>query len=196
MRVVGLDLSRTVAEVAYLEEGQVTAGGRVTLLHPVLTQWAAEHLRDTDHVVLEATGNTMAVVNAVRARVARVVVANPCQVRLIAEARVKTDKIDAAVLAQLYASGFLPEVWIPDDATETLRRQVARRGQIVRQRVRLKNEVHGVLHTYLIPRCPAADLFGRKGRQWQRTGALPRALGPCDVLPGSGRVCPHARACR
>ena len=173
MRVVGLDLSRTVAEVAYLEEGQVTAGGRVTLLHPVLTQWAAEHLRNTDHVVLEATGNTMAVVNAVRARVARVVVANPCQVRLIAEARVKTDKIDAAVLAQLYASGFLPEVWIPDDATETLRRQVARRGQIVRQRVRLKNEVHGVLHTYLIPRCPAADLFGRKGRQWLATQPLP-----------------------
>ena len=47
----------------------------------------------------------------------------------------KTDKIDAAVLAQLYASGFLPQVWIPDDRTQTLRRQVARRAQIVRQRV-------------------------------------------------------------
>jgi transposase len=102
-------------------------------------------LRATDHVVLEATGNTTAVVNAVRAHVARVVVANPFQVRLIAEARVKTDKIDAAVLAQLYASGFFPEVWIPDDATQTLRRQVARRAQIVRHRVRLKNEVHSAL---------------------------------------------------
>jgi len=35
------------------------------------------------------------------------------QVRLIAEARVKMDKIDAAILAQLYASGFLPQVWMP-----------------------------------------------------------------------------------
>ena len=173
MRVVGLDLSCTVAEIAYLEDGQVTPGGRVTLLHPVLTEWASAQLRATDHVVVEATGNTMAVVRAVRSRVARVVVANPAQVRLIAEARVKTDKIDAAVLAQLYASGFLPEVWIPDDATQTLRRQVARRAQVVRQRVRLKNEVHAVLHTYLLPRCPAADLFGRKGRQWLSAQPIP-----------------------
>jgi transposase len=148
MRVVGLDVSRTVAEIAYLEDGQVKPGGRVELVQAVLTRWAATQLRATDHVVLEATGNTTAVINAVRAHVARVVVANPFQVRLIAEARVKTGKIDAAVFAQLYASGFLPEVWIPDDATQTLRRQVARRAQIVRQRVRLKNEVHSVLHTY------------------------------------------------
>jgi transposase len=172
MRVVGLDVSRTVAEIAYLEDNEVTFGGRVELVHAVLTRWAAQ-LRATDHVVLEATGNTTAVVNAVRSHVARVVVANPFQVRLIAAARVKTDKIDAAVLAQLYASGFLPEVWIPDDATQTLRRQVARRAQIVRQRVRLKNEVHSVLHTYLIPRCPAADLFGRKGRAWLADQPLP-----------------------
>jgi transposase len=173
MRVVGVDLSRTFAEIAYLEEGTLTPGGRVTLVHAALSEWAASRLRATDHVVLEATANTMAVVNAVRPHVARVVIANPAQVRLIAEARVKTDKIDAAILAQLYASGFLPEVWVPDDATQTLRRQVARREQVVRQRVRLKNEIHGVLHTYLIPRCPTADLFGRKGRQWLANQPLP-----------------------
>jgi hypothetical protein len=43
------------------------------------------------------------------------------------KARIKTDVIDATVLAGLYASGFLPEVWIPDEATLGLRRQVARR---------------------------------------------------------------------
>lgn len=41
----------------------------------------------------------------------RVVIANPKQVRLIAHAKIKTDAIDAAVLAKLYATGFLPEVW-------------------------------------------------------------------------------------
>ena len=50
----------------------------------------------------------------IRPHVGRVVIANPRQVRLIAEARIKTDVIDATVLARLYASGFLPEVWIPD----------------------------------------------------------------------------------
>jgi len=38
---------------------------------------------------------------------------------------VKTDKIDAAVLAKLHASGFLPEVWMPDEETEARRRVVA-----------------------------------------------------------------------
>jgi len=79
-----------------------------------------------------------------------VVVANPLQVRLIAEARIRTDKIDAAVLAQLYASGFLPEVWMADERTRALRRQVARRSQIVRQRTRLKNEIHSVLASHLL----------------------------------------------
>ena len=85
-------------------------------------------------MVLEATGNTAAIVGVLKARAERVVVANPLQVRLIAEARIKTDKIDAAILAQLYAAGFLPQVWIPDESTLALRRQVSRRQQIVRRK--------------------------------------------------------------
>jgi hypothetical protein len=37
-----------------------------------------------------------------------------------------------------YASGFLPEVWLPDPKTLALRREVTRREQIMRQRVRLQ----------------------------------------------------------
>jgi len=94
----------------------------------------ADRLGAGDHVVLEATGNTAAIVGVLKARAERVVVANPLQVRLIAEARIKTDKIDAAILAQLYAAGFLPQVWIPDESTLALRRQVSRRQQIVRRK--------------------------------------------------------------
>ena len=108
MRVVGLDVSRTVAEIAYLEDGRISAGGRVEVQHSRLRAFAGHNLRPTDEVVHEATGNTAAIVAALKPFVARVVVANPLQVRLIAEAKVKTDKIDAAILAQLHASGFLP----------------------------------------------------------------------------------------
>ena len=172
MRVIGLDVSRTVAEIAYLEQGKIRPGGRVTLDHASLARFASE-LHADDHVVLEATGNTAAIVVALQPHVARVVIANPLKVRLIAEAHVKTDKIDAAILAQLYASGFLPEVWIADERTQSLRRQVARRVQIVRQRTRLKNEIHSVLATHLIPRCTATDLFGKRGRRWLTEQPLP-----------------------
>jgi hypothetical protein len=62
----------------------------------------------------EATGNAAAVVEGMAPRVGRVVIANPRQVRLIAEARITTDVIDATVLARLDASGFRPEAWMPD----------------------------------------------------------------------------------
>lgn len=81
----------------------------------------------------------------------RVVIANPLLVRAIAWAKVKTDKIDAAVLAKLQASGFLPEVWMPDEETEMRRRVVAERAQLVGQMTRLKNRIHSVLHANLIP---------------------------------------------
>jgi transposase len=79
-----------------------------------------------DEVVIEATGNAMAVVRVLSPYVARVIVANPLQVKAIAHAHVKTDKIDAGVLASLRAADFLPEVWLPDSDTERLRRLVAR----------------------------------------------------------------------
>jgi transposase len=172
MRVVALDVSRTVAEVAYLERGAIRAGGQLKLQRASLDAFAKQ-LRRSDEVVLEATGNTHAIVAALKAHVGKVVVANPLQVRLIAEAKVKTDKIDAAVLAQLYESGFLPQVWIPDADTLALRRQVARRAQVVRQRTRLKNQIHAVLAAHLIPKCPVSDLFGKRGRAWLSEQPLP-----------------------
>jgi transposase len=92
---------------------------------------------------------------------------------MIAHAKIKTDTIDAGVLAQLYASGFLPDVWIPDETTQALRRQVTRRNQIVRQRTRLKNIIQSIVHAYLIPACPAVDLCGSKGRAWLSKQVLP-----------------------
>ena len=103
------------------------------------------------------------IVRLLRPFVQRVVIANPLQVRLIAQAEVKTDKIDAAVLAKLHASRFLPEVWTEDEATETLRRLVAQRSQVVQQMTRIKKRIHGVLHAHLIPPYEAG-LFSTTGR--------------------------------
>lgn len=61
----------------------------------------------TDEVVIEATGNCMAVSRVLAPFMKRVVIANPLQVKAIAHAHVKTDKIDAGTLASLYAAGYL-----------------------------------------------------------------------------------------
>ena len=172
MRVVGLDIHRVSAEAVMLENGTARRLGRVGMTRDRLAAFAKTLTHD-DHVVVEATGNASAVAEVIRPYVGRVVIANPRQVRLIAEARIKTDVIDATVLARLYASGFLPEVWIPDEATLSLRRQVTRRTQIVRQRARLKTIVQSILHAHLVPPCPHADLFGPRGRGWLMAQTLP-----------------------
>lgn len=123
MRIAGSDSSCSVAKIAYLEDGVLHAGGRAGLKRDELERFA-EKLHRTGHVVLEATSNAATSVNVPRPHAARVAIANPLPVRLIAEARVKTDKIDAAVLAQRYASHFLPEVGMPDENTLALRQQV------------------------------------------------------------------------
>jgi transposase len=145
-----MDVHRTMAVVAVLEDGHLSAGGRVGLTRDSVVEFGRK-LRPDDEVVIEATVNTSTIVRLLRPFVRRVVIANPLQVRAIAHAKIKTDKIDAAVLAKLHASGFLPEVWMPDEATETLRRLVAQRVQVVQQMTRVKNRIHSILHANLIP---------------------------------------------
>jgi transposase len=171
-RCIGLDVHRDFAQVAIWQDGLVRQAGQIAMTVEALGVFA-DSLAPTDEVALEATGNTNAIVRALRGRVARVVVANPQKTRAIAEAKVKTDKVDAEILAQLLAADYLPAVWVADEQTQARRRQVARRAHIVRQRTRLKNQVQAVLHRNLIPRCPAADLFGHKGRAWLAEQRMP-----------------------
>ena len=171
-RVIGMDIHRTFAEVVIWQDGRLRPAGRVDMTRSGLEGFGRT-LGKEDEVVIEATGNAMAVVRVLGPYVARVIVANPMQVKAIAHARIKTDKIDAGVLASLRAADFLPEIWLPDANTERLRRLLARRNQVVRHRTRIKNEVHAILHAHLIPPCPHADLFGRLGRLWLGKQPLP-----------------------
>jgi transposase len=171
-RCIGLDGHRDFAQVAIWQDALVRQAGQISAT-PEALRLFADSLAPTDEVALEATGNTHAIVRLIEGRVARVVVSNPQKTRAIAEAKVKTDKVDAEILAQLLAADYLPGVWVADEDTQARRRQVARRAHLVRQRTRLKNQVQAILHRNLIPRCPAADLFGRKGRRWLAEQRLP-----------------------
>ena len=171
-RRIGLDVHREFAQIAVWEEGIVRQAGQIATT-PEAMRVFADSLLATDEVAIEATCNTHAIAKLLAPRVARVVISNPMKTRAIAEAKVKTDKVDAQVLAQLLAADYLPSVWIADERTQALRRQVARRAHIVRQRTRLKNQVQSILHRNLVPRPPVADLFGIKGRCWLASQPLP-----------------------
>jgi transposase len=122
---------------------------------------------------MEATGNALPIARILELHVGEVVLAHDKQVRAISHARVKTDKIDAKVLADLLAAGLIPKVWIGDDRTRMLRRLVSRRRGLVKRRTQVKNEVSAVMHRNLKGANPASDPFGKKGRTWIAAQQLP-----------------------
>jgi transposase len=171
MRFIALDVHRDFCEVAIAEEGEVRLAGRVKT-SPDELELFAQSLAGDDEVVLEATGNALAIARIVEPCVARVVLANPKSVKAATETA-KTDKIDARTLAKLLAGGFVREVWIVDEHTRVLRRRISRRAQLVRQRTREKNQVHATLIRNLKGRPPVSDLFGVRGRRWLAEQTLP-----------------------
>ena len=169
---IGMDVHRSFAQIAVVEGGLCRDEGRIGVRPEDLRAWATT-LHGDDEIALEATTNSDAIATMLRPLVRRVVVSNPRKTRAIAEAKVKTDKVDARILAQLLAADFLPETWVADDRTRTLRRLVMRRTHLVKQRTRLKNQVHAILSRNLLPTCPHADLFSGVGRRWLVAQTLP-----------------------
>jgi transposase len=165
MRYLGLDVHQTFCEVAIREGTTTYSAGRVATGRETLELFARS-LDPTDEVCLEATGPAMEIARILEPHVARVVVANAQDVRAISHARVKSDRFDARTLAELLAAGMLDAVWVPDPVTQALRRRIARRASLVRQRTRAKNEVHATLSRALLGRAPVTDLFGKEGRAW------------------------------
>jgi len=100
VRYVGLDVHKRVVQACIVDQaGKVVHRERFALCRRTLETFATEVLRPTDHVALEATTNCWAVADALRPHVARVVVSNPMATKAIAQAKVKTDKVDAHVLS-------------------------------------------------------------------------------------------------
>src|SRR5438128_4058322 len=171
MRFIALDVHRDFCEVAIAEGGRVRRAGRVETT-PATLGLFAQSLAADDQVVLEATGNALAIARIIEPHAGRGVLANPKAVKSATQTA-KTDKLDARMLAKLLAAGFLPEVWTPDEQTRVLRRRISRRAQLVRQRTREKNQVHAILIRNLKGRSPVTDLFGVAGRRWLAAQQLP-----------------------
>jgi transposase len=86
-RVIGIDLHRTFGEVVIWENGVLRYAGRVDMTRTALEGFC-KSLRSTDEVVIEATGNSLALSRVLTSFVRRVIIANPLQVKAIAQAHV------------------------------------------------------------------------------------------------------------
>lgn len=107
-----------------------------------------------------------------------ITLANPFKTRIIAEAQVKTDKIDARILALLLRAGLVSSVHIPCKATRERKEVLRQRCFFVRQRTMLRNRIHrllGAQHDVKLPQ--VSDIFGRKGMGFLDKLELPAPAG-------------------
>jgi transposase len=170
---VGVDLHQRFCYMTALEaRGKMLQAGPVTNEKLALRKYFRQFRGQKVQVAVEACGFWPAFREVVEPEVARLVLVHPQRVKAIASAKLKNDRVDSATLAHLLRCDLLPESWKADRETQARRQQVRLRTTLVRQRTRLKNQVHAVLHQQGL-RSPVTDLFGQRGRRWLAGIQLP-----------------------
>jgi len=120
-RFVACDISKRSVMVAAVDNTQQIVLQPRKISVEKFPSWAPQHLKFSDTVVLEATGDAWYYYDLLQPLVSKVVVANPNKVKLIAQTKVKTDARDSLALAQLLAANLVPTVWVPPIEVRELR---------------------------------------------------------------------------
>jgi transposase len=98
---------------------------------------------------------------------------HPLRCKAIASARLKNDKVDAAILAQLLRADLLPEAWIAPPQVRQLRALLRHRASLVRVGTQQRNRIHAVAADHGYDR--SASYWTGPGRGWLAELDLPPA---------------------
>jgi transposase len=163
----GLDLAGLSSYVFVTDgQGRKLSAGPVATTRLALESRLRPYVADGLAVAIEAGNQTAWIHEVLVGLGARVTVVNPTKVKLIAESRRKTDKVDAKILCELLRLNGLPEpVHMPGRETRALRGLLVARRQLVSARTKLCNVVRGLLRQEGV-RLPSGALLSMVG--WQR----------------------------
>lgn len=189
MNYLGIDLHKRNAYCCLLSDsGQVIKSQRVPARRDALRGFLRS-IPGPTRVALEATRNWYWVFDTLEPEVERIALAHPAKTRLIAETRIKTDKVDSRIYAELDRINFLPTCYVPDQETRQKRELLRHRAFLIKIRSRLKNRIHATLDKAGIEH-PFEDLFSKAGLnflqalklQWAYQGELLDCLELIEVL--------------
>jgi len=143
----GLDVA-TKSSYVYVTDGKGTklTNGEVATEREALRKRLTPYLKGGLRVAVEAGNQTAWIHDLLVEMGAEVVVVNPAKVKLIAESRRKTDKIDAKILCELLRLNALPHpVHMPGKEAREVRGLLVARRQLVMARTKLVNVVRGLV---------------------------------------------------
>ncbi|MGD0817639.1 MAG: IS110 family transposase, partial [Methanomassiliicoccales archaeon] len=120
--------------------------------------------------VLESTGIWEFIYEGIERRGFEAVLAHPLKVRAIAEAKIKTDKVEARTLAHLLRADLVPCSYIPSKDIRDLRQLVRQRTFLVQRQTSFKNKVHAEMTRRGIRRPDYLKTpFSNKSIEWMRS---------------------------
>jgi transposase len=97
---------------------------------------------------------------------------NPSKTKAIAEARIKTDKLDAKTLATLLRGDLVAESYVPTRKNRERRALIRHRASLMKMRTEVKNRIHALLDKHDLT-YQYTDLFGKEGTEWLQSLTLP-----------------------
>jgi len=162
---IGIDLHKKFSVIVFVDAaGKVIDRKRVINDKGFIAESLSGVSRDSC-ITYEATYNWYWLYDFLIELGFKVKMAHPKKVRIIAESTIKTDNIDAEVLAQLERTNFLPESYVPPKEIREVKELLRYRLSLVNHRRELKNRIHAVLGKCGII-SELTDLFGKSGREF------------------------------
>ena len=96
------------------------------------------------------------------------ILANPYKTKIIAEAKIKSDKLDARILADLLRTDLIYQSYVPKKEDRDKRSLVRHRITLSRTKTKLVNKVHSTLDKYDY-KTDMTDIFGVLGIEWLKS---------------------------
>jgi transposase len=123
-------------------------------------------------IVIESTCSWYWLHDLLKAHNFNVVISNPLKTKAIASAKIKNDKVDSHMLAQLLRADLIATVYVCSLKTRKLKELLRHRQRLVHDATRMKNRIHMLLmknNTSIA----VSDLFGVKGMKQLKQVDLP-----------------------
>lgn len=165
---IGIDAHKRFSQIHVLDhDGNTAWKGRIDDNDPAAFEGLVARLHGPCRAVFEASMNWHVLYDLLSSipGIEEVIMANPFKVRLICDAQLKNDKVDALHLAELLRLNMIPRAHAASTAARGVREVVRQRAFWVGTRTRIRNRTHRLLGAVpggvALPKC--SDLFGKKG---------------------------------
>jgi transposase len=168
-RYVGVDVDKTKCRAALMDQKETIEREFFFENNHQGIQQLTSLLTCKDKVVMASTGNLwLNIYDTLDHRNITVVLANPMKTKAITSARVKTDKVDARILAHLLRADLVAESYVPPEQVREIRVLMRHRLSLLKMRTVVKNKVYALTDKYGY-RCEFFDMFGVSGLKWLRS---------------------------